>query len=428
MVTRVFDNTSEFFISTTGATLSSTNTFRNPPSDYVIDSLRQIDVFSGRTEQASLIAPTDQSKIWLNNNFTPVQPQYFNQVTAGWEDVTFNTFFTKVSGQIHTLASVAGTNTITGLSTVSLSAYTDGQQFVFKAAATNTGVVTLNVDSIGSRDVKKSQGENIIAGDFVTGQVVIVVFNSTTNVFEWVNQNVETLTQIRTLSSVAGTNTITGTSGLSLSAYTDGDQFVFKTVAANTSTVTLNVDSIGAVPVGKNQGSAIASGDFAISQVVIVVYNATTNVFEWVNQTQLSAASRPAFMVKNAANQLNLTGAGTVATVIFGTETFDQGNNVSANVFTAPVTGRYFFSCAVKLTGLVTPVAFTLNIVTSNQTFTHTIGNGDLGSTQVDAELAIFCDMDASDTASVLVSGSGSTDVWDINSNPANFFSGYQTF
>jgi hypothetical protein len=45
----------------------------------------------------------------------------------------------------------------------------------------------------------------------------------------------------------------------------------------------------------------------------------------------------PAFLAVNATTRNNVTGDGTVYTVPFDTEVFDQGNNFAGNTFTAPI-------------------------------------------------------------------------------------------
>ena len=44
----------------------------------------------------------------------------------------------------------SGTNTVTLAAASVLSAYAQGDRFMFKAGGTNTGAVTLNVDSVGA--------------------------------------------------------------------------------------------------------------------------------------------------------------------------------------------------------------------------------------------------------------------------------------
>jgi hypothetical protein len=66
-----------------------------------------------------------------------------------------------------------------------------------------------------------------------------------------------------------------------------------------------------------------------------------------VNTTQ------PAFLVTLAGAVANVTGDGTVYTIAYDTTSFDQGTNISTNnTFTAPVSGRYYITGCVSLTGL----------------------------------------------------------------------------
>ena len=51
------------------------------------------------------------------------------------------------------LASVAGTNTITGSATPTPAAYASGQKFILVPANTNTGATTLNVSSLGAKNI-----------------------------------------------------------------------------------------------------------------------------------------------------------------------------------------------------------------------------------------------------------------------------------
>ena len=82
-------------------------------------------------------------------------------------------------GALHWLTSVAGTNTITALATLSMSAYAAGQRFVLAVAGTNTGAVTLNINSIGAKDVKDSLGNALAAGELPTGRVIELVYDGT---------------------------------------------------------------------------------------------------------------------------------------------------------------------------------------------------------------------------------------------------------
>jgi len=91
------------------------------------------------------------------------------------------------------------------------------------------------------------------------------------------------------LSSVAGTNAITGSTGETLTAYTDGQLFVFKTANESTGSVTLNVDAVGAKTVIKRNNQILFPGEFHASQTVVVAYNSTNDNFEWINRTAIVA-------------------------------------------------------------------------------------------------------------------------------------------
>lgn len=51
------------------------------------------------------------------------------------------------------LSTVAGTNTITAQATPTLTAYASGQEFSFVVANTNTGATTINIDSLGAKNI-----------------------------------------------------------------------------------------------------------------------------------------------------------------------------------------------------------------------------------------------------------------------------------
>jgi len=74
--------------------------------------------------------------------------------------------------------SSAGTNTITLAAASTLSAYAQGDRFMFKAGGTNTGAATLNVDSVGAKAIQKRQSA-LVAGDITSGDIVEVQYDGT---------------------------------------------------------------------------------------------------------------------------------------------------------------------------------------------------------------------------------------------------------
>ena len=64
-----------------------------------------------------------------------------------------------------TLYTATGTDTITFSTTPTFSAYASGQRFFVKAAAANTGAVTVNINALGAKNVLKSGATALSAGD-----------------------------------------------------------------------------------------------------------------------------------------------------------------------------------------------------------------------------------------------------------------------
>ena len=83
------------------------------------------------------------------------------------------------------------------------------------------------------------------------------------------------------LITVTGTDTITGSMSPQLTAYAAGQLFYFVANAANTSAVTLNIDSLGAKSITRDGSSALAAGDINSGEVVVVIYDGTR--FQMIN-------------------------------------------------------------------------------------------------------------------------------------------------
>jgi len=111
-----------------------------------------------------------------------------------------------------TLISITGTDTITGTVSPTLTAYTAGQVFSFVVAATNTGAVTLNINSLGATAVTRTGAVALVAGDMVTGQVAIVEYDGTR--FQLLNGNSFTNLKASGTLGVTGATTLSSTLGV----------------------------------------------------------------------------------------------------------------------------------------------------------------------------------------------------------------------
>lgn len=76
------------------------------------------------------------------------------------------------------LTSVSGTNTITATGPTSMTAYAAGQMFKVVPAATNSGATTLNINSIGAKNVFYA-GAACVGGEIVISVPVLVLYDGT---------------------------------------------------------------------------------------------------------------------------------------------------------------------------------------------------------------------------------------------------------
>ena len=157
------------------------------------------------------------------------------------------------------------------------SAYTVGMVIVFKANTINTGAATINVNSLGAKDIRRNNGLVLANGDIQASQFNTIVYNGT--YFELqspigkaqVSQSGEEIYA----ASATGNDTYVITVAPVPAAYVTGQRFYFKPDTANTGAATLNVNSLGAKSILRPDGSALANGDIAANQIVGVSYDGT---------------------------------------------------------------------------------------------------------------------------------------------------------
>ena len=113
------------------------------------------------------------------------------------------------------VGTVAGTDTLTGTVSPAITAYTAGQKFIFIAANDNTGSVTLNLNSLGAKTIKKIDGAtNLSAGDIQSGQAVLIMYDGTNfQMLSPIGQSSNTATRTLLYKSTADSNDVTSGTG-----------------------------------------------------------------------------------------------------------------------------------------------------------------------------------------------------------------------
>ena len=137
----------------------------------------------------------------------------------------------------------------------------------------------------------------------------------------------------------AGTDTITLAAARTISAYAQGQVFIFEAGGTNTGAVTLNVDSVGAKAIVKNYNVALAANDIKAGQIVAVAYEATADNFQMLSPLgntagagDLLAANNLSDVADAATSLSNIGGIGAATSDTLTNKTFDAngtGNNLS---------------------------------------------------------------------------------------------------
>jgi hypothetical protein len=77
-----------------------------------------------------------------------------------------------------------GTNTLALTTGLTLAAYAQGMMFAFENTTQNTGAVTINVDTIGAKDIKKFHDQALASGDLEAAGIYIIAYEATAGNFQ----------------------------------------------------------------------------------------------------------------------------------------------------------------------------------------------------------------------------------------------------
>jgi len=147
---------------TTGTTISST--WANNTLTDIASSLTASLAYDGQTAPVANLPMATYAHTGVGNATVRTMYAAAGQV----QDGTFQY-----------LTTIAGTNTVTAIAALSMSALAAGQTFRFIAAATNTSGVTLNINSLGAKAITKNGTTALTANDILINAVVEVIYDGT---------------------------------------------------------------------------------------------------------------------------------------------------------------------------------------------------------------------------------------------------------
>lgn len=233
-----------------------------------------------------------------------------------------------------TLSSVAGTNTVTGSVaaqgsvTMAPTAYSTGMRFTFTAAATNTGAVTLNVSSLGAKNVFFG-GRACIGGELKSGQSYEVQYDGTQ--FQIIgSRDINTFTAD---ASPDGTNDLVETYDASASGpkkVTLNNLILGTGGASGTSTVLLGTTTVASVASVTLGTSAVANVSFdwtAYDEYEVHLVNFTPAANGSILQFQISQNGGTTFISTGTYSNSQFSYSGTTSSV-------STNSGVTANAIT----------------------------------------------------------------------------------------------
>lgn len=179
-------------------------------------------------------------------------------------------------------ASTTAANTYTAILTPAPATYVEGMKVLIKFTNHNTGAATINLNSLGAKNIKRLDGSALQANDIADGMIALLVYDGTN--FQLIGINVAnfvTLAQYQNDSLCYATtssspNTYVASLSTAPASYTAGLRASIKFTNANTNTApTINLNSLGAKTITRNDGSALLIGDIAAGMIADLRYDGT---------------------------------------------------------------------------------------------------------------------------------------------------------
>lgn len=346
------------------------------------------------TGDRTIIVPATVQQYWVSNDTTGAYNFYVKtsaQTSPGVRVLPGMSRLLRCDGTnvvdaasnpyVPQVPSGTGVNTIVVTIPTAQTQYTQGFPVDFVAVNTNTGAVTVNVNSLGAVALRKN-GAALTANAILPGQAVRAIYVATIPSFEMVD-----------------------------TTYAPDGSLSAPSIAFN----------------GDRDTGRYLSG---ANQMVDVVSGQATTIFHAAGYQTYPLQT--AFLASKTTDSTNQTGTGGSATVIFDSAILNTGSgyNTTSGIFTAPVTGKYRLSANVELTLLSSVAQNTqINLVTSNRTYISRPGVTPTSTAfNQDVQITTLADMDVGDTAVIQVASqnmAGPTVTVKGNASvPVTYFSG----
>lgn len=231
----------------------------------------------------SKLSATAASNDQVNYFQTGMRPSAVK--TAGWNIGAI------VAQLFNSKTTSVGTNTITLTNPNPLTSLTAGCWCVFTPQNANTGAVTFAPDGLTAHAIN-AYGSALQGGELSTSVPAIVVYDLASTTWNLINPQRNTNADYAVAS---GTNTVTATIP-GLTAYYNGLRVKLKMANTSTASVTVNLNSLGALNVYLSDTvTRDVAGMFIQNQIAELVYNSSLNAaaggFEFINPSRVLSSA-----------------------------------------------------------------------------------------------------------------------------------------
>ena len=230
---------------------------------------------------------------------------------SGGGSIAVNGFDSLASTSLYAdyAADTGSADTYTIAPSPAIGGYATGQRFRFKAANTNTGASTLNVNSQGAKTIKKDRTDDLEAGDITADDIVTVQYDGTNFQFTHTRNSLDFVDDVLTTRGDTIYRDASGAQRLAVGTArevftSDGTDPAWQnaqweyvdsvTVSAATwaEVIGINTNGYRHLFVLENlDNSATASGIYQVSDDGGSSWKSASNAYAYSNLTQINAAS-----------------------------------------------------------------------------------------------------------------------------------------
>jgi hypothetical protein len=212
----------------------------------------------------------------------------------------------------------SGTDTVTLTLSPAITAYVAGQEFTFKAGGTNTGATTININTVGAKDIKNPDGTALTAGIITADKFYKIRYDGTQFILLKNDVDVANLTEKTTL--------------------VDDDLFIIEdSEATNEKKKVKKSNIVGAQAFTDLTDTPANYTDKAGYKLKV---NAGADAVEFVSDTFLSLSDTPSsytaskfLAVNGAGDAVELVDTPSSVTLYTDTVTASSSSSVTANAF-----------------------------------------------------------------------------------------------